>query len=125
MGATAEGKKELIAVEDGFRESEQSWYEVLIDLKQRGLEQAPLIAVGDGALGFWAALRKVYPSTKEQRCWVHKTANVLNSLPKSVQGKAKGDLHVIWQAETRRMRKRHCRIFWGSMLPSTKKRVNA
>lgn len=101
MGATAEGKKELIAVEDGFRESEQSWYEVLLGLKQRGLEQAPLIAVGDGALGFWAALRKVYPSTREQRCWVHKTANVLNGMPKSVQAKAKGDLHEIWQAETR------------------------
>jgi putative transposase len=101
MGATAEGKKELIAVVDGYRESEQSWAELLLDLKQRGLAQAPLLAVGDGALGFWAALRKVFGETREQRCWVHKTANVLNHMPKSVQPKAKADLHEIWQAETR------------------------
>jgi len=101
MGATAEGKKELIAVVDGYRESEQSWYELLIDLRQRGLALAPKLAVGDGALGFWAALRKVFPETREQRCWVHKTANVLNKLPKSVQPKAKADLHEIWMAETR------------------------
>jgi transposase-like protein len=100
MGATAEGTKELIAVLDGYRESEQSWSELLLDLKQQGLAIAPKIAVGDGALGFWAALRKVFPETGEQRCWVHKTANVLNKLPKSVQPKAKGDLHEIWQAET-------------------------
>lgn len=101
MGATAEGVKELIAVQDGYRESAQSWSELLLDLKQRGLTMAPLLAVGDGALGFWAALRKIFPETKEQRCWVHKTVNVLNSLPKSVQPKAKSDLHEIWQAETR------------------------
>jgi len=101
MGATADGKKELIAVLDGYRESEQSWSELLLGLKQRGLAVAPNIAVGDGALGFWAALRKVFPETREQRCWVHKTANVLNKMPKSVQPKAKGDLHEIWQAETR------------------------
>ncbi|TWT38757.1 IS256 family transposase [Blastopirellula retiformator] len=101
MGATADGQKELIAVLDGYRESEQSWHELLIDLKQRGLAMAPKIAVGDGALGFWAALRKVFPETQEQRCWVHKTANVLNKLPKSVQPKAKADLHEIWQAETK------------------------
>jgi transposase-like protein len=101
MGATAEGKKELIAVVDGYRESEQSWTELLLELKQRGLAQAPLLAVGDGALGFWAALRKVFGETREQRCWVHKTANVLNNMPKSVQPKAKADLHEIWQAETR------------------------
>jgi len=101
MGATAEGKKELIAVVDGYRESEQSWYELLIDLKQRGLTLEPKLATGDGALGFWAALRKVYPTTSEQRCWVHKTANVLNKLPKAVQPKAKADLHQIWMAETR------------------------
>lgn len=101
MGATAEGRKELIAVLDGYRESEQSWSELLLDLKQRGLAIAPKVAVGDGALGFWAALRKVFPETCEQRCWVHKTANVLNKLPKSVQPKAKGDLHEIWQAETK------------------------
>ena len=101
MGATADGQKELIAVLDGYRESEQSWSELLLDLKQRGLTTAPKIAVGDGALGFWAALRKVFPETREQRCWVHKTANVLNKMPKSVQPKAKGDLHEIWQAETK------------------------
>ncbi len=101
MGATPEGKKELIAVVDGYRESEQSWTELLLDLKQRGLAQAPLLAVGDGALGFWAALRKVFGETREQRCWVHKTANVLNKLPKSVQPRAKLDIHEIWQSETR------------------------
>ena len=101
MGATGDGKKELIAVVDGYRESEQSWYELLIDLKQRGLSIDPKLAIGDGALGFWAALRKVFPATQEQRCWVHKTANVLNKLPKSVQPKAKADLHQIWMAETR------------------------
>ena len=101
MGATADGKKELIAVVDGYRESEQSWSELLIDLKQRGLSTEPSLAIGDGALGFWAALRKVFPGTREQRCWVHKTANILNKMPKSVQPKAKGDLHEIWQAETK------------------------
>lgn len=101
MGATAEGHKELIAVMDGYRESEQSWYELLIDLRQRGLSLAPRLATGDGALGFWAALRKVYPETREQRCWVHKSGNVLNKMPKSVQPRAKEDLHEIWMAETR------------------------
>jgi putative transposase len=101
MGATEDGHKELIAVMDGYRESEQSWRELLIDLKQRGLTLAPQLATGDGALGFWAALRKVYPQTREQRCWVHKTANVLNKMPKSVQPRAKADLHEIWLAETR------------------------
>lgn len=86
---------------DGYRESEQSWYELLIGLKQRGLTLAPQVAVGDGALGFWAALRKAYPETREQRCWVHKTANVLNKMPKSVQPRAKADLHEIWLSDTR------------------------
>jgi transposase-like protein len=101
MGATVEGHKELIAVRDGYRESEQSWRELLVDLRQRGLTLAPRLATGDGALGFWAALRKVYPETREQRCWVHKTANVLNKLPQSVQPRAKEDLHAIWLAESR------------------------
>jgi putative transposase len=101
MGATAEGHKELLAVQDGYRESTQSWTELLVDLQRRGLTLAPKLATGDGALGFWAALRKVYPETREQRCWVHKTANVLNKLPKSVQPRAKADLHQIWMAETR------------------------
>ena len=103
MGATAEGRKELIAVIDGVRESKQSWQELLLDLKQRGLSKPPKPAVGDGALGFWAALPEVYPTTKEQRCWVHKTANVLNKMPKALQSKAKSDLHKIWLAETREM----------------------
>jgi len=101
MGATEDGKKELIAVHDGFRESEQSWTEMLNDLQRRGLKEPPSIAVADGALGFWAALRKVWSSTREQRCWVHKTANVLNKFPKSMQDKAKSRLHDIWQADTR------------------------
>jgi transposase-like protein len=101
MGATADGLKELIAVVDGYRESEQSWYELLLDLKQRGLALAPKLAIGDGALGFWAALRKVYGETREQRCWVHKTGNVLNNMPQSVQPRAKALLHEIWMAETR------------------------
>ena len=103
MGATAEGEKELIAVIDGYRESKQSWMELLLDLKQRGLTIEPKLAIGDGALGFWAAVREVYTKTREQRCWVHKTANVLNKMPKSVQPKAKADIHEIWQAETREM----------------------
>jgi len=98
MGATAAGKKELIGIADGYRESEQSWSELLGDLRSRGLVISPKLAVADGALGFWAACRKVWPDTREQRCWVHKTANVLNKLPKSVQAKAKAMLHEIWQA---------------------------
>jgi len=101
MGATTDGKKELIAVLDGYRESKQSWRELLLDLKNRGLTSLPKLAVGDGALGFWAALREIFPETREQRCWVHKTANVLNKMPKSVQPKAKSNLHEIWQAETK------------------------
>ncbi len=101
MGATSDGRKELIAVSDGYRESEQSWRELLLGLRSRGLELAPELAVGDGGLGFWAALRKVYSSAREQRCWVHKTANVLNKMPKSIQPKAKSMLHDIWMAETK------------------------
>ena len=101
IGATPEGKKELVALSDGFRESEQSWKEVLMDLKQRGLKIDPKLAIGDGALGFWKALPQVFGSTREQRCWVHKTANVLNKLPKHLQAKAKSDLQQIWMAETR------------------------
>lgn len=100
IGATRDGRKELVAVQDGYRESEQSWKELLIDLKSRGLKRAPTVATGDGALGFWAALRKTYPTTREQRCWVHKTANILNKMPKSIHARAKTDLHEIWMAET-------------------------
>jgi transposase-like protein len=88
MGATADGNKELLAVSDGFRESEASWSELLADLKNRGLREDPQLAIGDGALGFWAAIRKAYPKTREQRCWFHKSGNVLNNMPKSVQPRA-------------------------------------
>ena len=101
MGATAEGKKELIAVADGYRESEQSWKELLLDVKARGLEIEPHLAVGDGALGFWKAIRQVWDTTKEQRCWVHKMANVLDKLPKGGQPKAKTALHEIYGAATK------------------------
>lgn len=101
MGATPEGKKELIAVADGYRESEQSWRQLLLDCKQRGLKVDPKLATGDGALGFWKALRQVYPTTRTQRCWVHKTANVLDKMPKRVQPKAKEMLHEIWMASSR------------------------
>ena len=103
MGATKDGSKELLAVVDGYRESTQSWREVLLDLKARGLQAAPKLATADGALGFWGALREVFGhATKEQRCWFHKTGNVLNELPKSAQAKAKADLHEIWMAETKK-----------------------
>ena len=101
IGARADGKKELIAVEDGYRESEQSWWELLRDLHSRGLTMEPKLATGDGALGFWKALAKMYGNTRQQRCWVHKTGNVLNRLPKVVQPRAKQALHQIWMAETR------------------------
>jgi len=101
MGATAEGRKELIAIAEGYRESEQSWKELLLDVKARGLASGPKLAVADGALGFWAALPKVFSATREQRCWVHKTANVLNKLPKHVQPKAKAMLQAIWMAATK------------------------
>ena len=101
IGLNELGEKHFLAIEDGIRESTQSWREVLLDLKQRGLEEAPWVAVGDGALGFWAALGEVFPQTRQQRCWVHKTANVLNYLPRSVQPKAKAGLHDIWMAPTR------------------------
>jgi putative transposase len=102
MGATADGKKELIAVQDGHRESEQSWMSMLLDLKDRGLNIDPKLAIADGALGFWAAMRKAWPNTREQRCWVHKTANVLDKLPKTLQSEAKDKLHQIWMAPGRK-----------------------
>ena len=101
IGATAEGKKELVGLADGIRESAQSWKELLLDLKRRGLTIAPQLAVADGALGFWKAIDEVWPKTRAQRCWVHKTANVLNRLPKSLQQRPSGALQDIWMAETR------------------------
>ena len=101
IGATPEGKKELLGFTDGARESAHDWRELLLDLKARGLSTAPKLAVADGALGFWKAVGEIWPTCVEQRCWVHKTANVLNKLPKSQQPKAKRGLQEIWMAETR------------------------
>ena len=101
IGVTDQGDKELIAVYDGYRESSASWEELFTDLRQRGLTHAPKLAIGDGALGFWKALSKQYPQARHQRCWVHKTANVLEKLPKSMQPKVKSSLHDIYLAETR------------------------
>ena len=101
MGATKDGKKELIAIADGYRESEQSWKTLLLDVKARGLAVDPKLATGDGALGFWKAIRQVWPKTREQRCWVHKTANILDKMPKRLQPTAKAMLHEIWMADTR------------------------
>jgi putative transposase len=101
LGATPEGKKELVGFQVGLRESAQSWRELLVDIKARGLAVPPEIAVGDGAMGFWKALDEVFPGTRHQRCWVHKIANVLNKFPKSMQPAVKADLREIWQAETR------------------------
>jgi putative transposase len=101
MGARPDGQKEVIAIEDGYRESKESWLALMRDLKARGM-RAPVVAVGDGALGFWAALREVFPETREQRCWVHKIANVLDKLPKSLQPKAKALLHEAMNAPTKK-----------------------
>lgn len=101
MGATRDGSKELIAILDGQRESETSWTNLLLDLKSRGLTTPPKLATGDGSLGFWLAMAKIFPSTKQQRCWVHKTVNVLDKLPKGQQAAAKKNLHDIWMSATK------------------------
>jgi transposase-like protein len=101
MGVTPEGKKERVAIADGLRESKASWQEILLDLRARGLQGGPLLAVGDGAMGFWAALEEVFPATRAQRCWFHKLGNVLNALPASQQAKAKADVQSIFMAATR------------------------
>jgi putative transposase len=100
IGVNEQGEKRLLALSDGYRESKASWLSVLQDLQARGLTTAPVLAIGDGALGFWAAQEEAWPETRAQRCWVHKTANVLNELPKSIQGKAKAGLQEIWMAAT-------------------------
>jgi transposase-like protein len=100
IGVNEQGEKRLLALSDGYRESKASWLSVLQDLQARGLKSAPVLAIGDGALGFWAAQEEVWPETRSQRCWVHKTANVLNELPQSIQGKAKAGLQEIWMAAT-------------------------
>jgi putative transposase len=111
IGATREGKKVLVAVSDGYRESKESWRELLLDLQHRGLKMAGKLAIGDGALGFWAAAGEVFPGMKHQRCWVHKTANVLDKLPKGVQSKAKSMIHEMYQAETKEGALKAYRLF--------------
>jgi putative transposase len=111
VGATVDGEKELVAIEGGFRESELSWSQLLLDLKARGVTNGPQLAIGDGALGFWKAMDKVFPDARCQRCWVHKTANILNKLPKSLQPKAKSHLHQIWQADNKNEAERHFNSF--------------
>lgn len=101
LGVTETGHKEVVAMEDGYRESSESWASLLRSLKERGLKQGPQLAIGDGALGFWSAIKDVYPSTKMQRCWQHKTINVLDKLPKSLQKEALHGLHEVWQAPTK------------------------
>ncbi len=110
IGMNVHGEKQLLAMEDGMRESTQSWREVLLQLKARGLT-APALAIGDGALGFWAALEELCPETRHQRCWCHKTQNGLNALPKSVQPKAKQALHEIWQSETKGLAEKAFDVF--------------
>ena len=120
IGADAEGRKQLVGLTDGYRESEQSWLELLLDLQRRGLEAGPELAIGDGALGFWKAIRKVYPQTRTQRCWVHKTRNVLDKLPKGGQSKAKAALQAIWMAATKREAESafgHFQRAWGPKYP--------
>ena len=107
VGALQNGAKEVVAIWDGYRESTASWTELMLDLQKRGLMQPPKLAVGDGALGFWNALSKVFGSTRAQRCWLHKTGNVLNKLPKGIQAKAKNHLHQIWIARPRWLQRKH------------------
>ena len=114
VGANYEGHKELLAIRDGYRESAQSWKELLLELQGRGLVIDPKLAIADGALGFWKALPQVYPSTRAQRCWVHKTANVLDKMPKGVQGRAKSMIHDIYQAEDKTSALKAYRLFQDS-----------
>ena len=116
IGADAEGRKQLVGLTDGYRESEQSWLELLLELKRRGLDEGPDLAIGDGALGLWKALRKAYPRTRTQRCWVHKTRNLLDKLPKGSQKKAKAALQAIWMAATKKEAEsafQHFEKAWG------------
>ena len=114
IGANYQGKKELLAVRDGYRESEQSWKELLLELKSRGLEEDPKLAIADGALGFWKALPQVFPTTRAQRCWVHKTLNVLDKMPKSLHGRAKSMIRDIYMAETKATALKAYRLFLDS-----------
>jgi putative transposase len=111
IGANELGKKEVVAIHDGYRESTQSWKELFLDLKQRGLQHAPKLAIGDGAMGFWGALQEEFPSTRQQRCWVHKTANILNHFPKAMHEKVKQNIHNIWMAEDKKSANKACDYF--------------
>lgn len=120
IGSDERGNKELIALSDGYRESADSWEETLLDLNQRGLKHSPELAIGDGALGFWKALSKVWPDTRQQRCWVHKTANVMDKLPKAMQPKVKEVLHNIWGSETKEAAEKmydHCLVRFSAKYP--------
>ena len=123
MGATPEGKKELIGFQTGMRESAQSWKELIVDLKARGLSIAPEVATGDGALGFWKALDEAFPTTRHQRCWVHKTANVLNKFPKSMQSNAHNDLREIWLSPDRATAEAAMKTFVEKYAPKYDKAV--
>jgi transposase-like protein len=123
IGATTDGTKELIAVEDGYRESSESWRELLRDLKRRGMK-APVVAVGDGALGFWAAVRDVWPTTRDQRDWFHKMGNVLDKLPKRLQGKAKRILRDIYHSDSREEAEQHIETFQATFSPRQQKAVD-
>lgn len=116
IGVNARGEKHFLAIEYGIRESTQRWREVLVGLKARGLT-APHLAVGDGAMGFWAALEEIFPTTRQQRCGCHKTQNILNVLPKSVQPKAKQALQTIWRAESKAMAERAFDVFLTTYEP--------
>ena len=124
VGVNEHGEKRFLAIEDGVRESMQSWREVLLKLKSRGMA-SPELAIGDGAMWFWAALEEVYPETRQQRCWMHKTMNVLNYLPKSTKGKAKQALHDIWQAVTKVGQKKPSTCSSKRMSRSTRRRPSA
>ena len=114
LGATAKGDKEIIAIADGYRESAQSWTGLRLDLKNRGLTPPPKLATGDGALGFWAALEKIYPETSQQRCWVHKARNVQGKLPNRLHGQAGDQLRQIWMADTKLHAEKACDLFLGT-----------
>jgi len=127
IGVRADGKKELIALDDGFRESTESWADLLRGCKRRGM-RAPMLAVGDGALGFWAAVRGVFPTTRQQRCWFHKISNVLNCLPKSAQPGAKAALSEIWGAEDREHAEAAAKVFvadYGVKWPKAAAKITA
>jgi transposase-like protein len=122
IGATPEGRKELVGFTDGARESAHDWRDLLLDLKRRGLDVSPRLVMADGALGFWKAAGEVWPTTREQRCWVHKTANVLAKLPKSQQPKAKRALQEIWMAESKATAELAFDAFIESYTPKNTKR---